>query len=250
MIKFKFSNIRSNNPIGKIIRAPLYLLPKTTILPVIQGPGKGIKWIVGSGVHGLWLGSYEADKQQLISKLPLEATTVLDIGANVGFFSILLSRLVGAKGKVIAFEPLPRNIDFIEQHIRLNQIENIQIYSAALSNKSGVMKFSLSDYHEQGRLDENGDLEVSVTTLDSLKDITNSVSFVKIDVEGAEASVLRGGKNFFKYHRPTILLATHGNNYANECEEILTTYDYSMTLVSKDLYGLECDEWLVEPKEK
>jgi len=77
---------------------------------------------MGSGVHGMWLGSYEAAKQQLLTKLSLEGTTVLDIGANVGFFSILLSRIVGSKGKVISFEPLPTNIDFIHKHIQLNKI--------------------------------------------------------------------------------------------------------------------------------
>lgn len=114
MIQLRFSDIRSNNIIGKSLRFPLSLLPKTSVLPIMQGPGRGMKWIVGSGVHGIWLGSYEADKQQLLANLNLKGTTVLDIGANVGFFSILLSRLVGPMGKVIAFEPLPRNLDFIQ----------------------------------------------------------------------------------------------------------------------------------------
>jgi len=114
MIKLRFSEIRSNNILGKSLRFPLSVLPKTTVLSIMQGPGKGMKWIVGSGVHGMWLGSYEADKQQILADIPLEGTTVLDIGANVGFFSILLSRLVGPKGKVIAFEPLPRNTEMLK----------------------------------------------------------------------------------------------------------------------------------------
>ncbi|WP_298920618.1 FkbM family methyltransferase [uncultured Nostoc sp.] len=247
MIAFNFSNIRSNNPIGKLIRFPLSLLPTKSILPILQGPAKGMKWIVGSGVHGMWLGSYEADKQKLMTELSLEGTTVLDIGANVGFFSIFLSRLVGATGKVISFEPLPRNIEFIHQHIQLNKIDNIEVISAAVSDKLGKNNFASSHLYAQGYLTDNGDLEVSVITLDSLHNLTNLVSLVKIDVEGAEANVLKGGEKFFQEHRPIILLATHGKKQTNDCQVILHKYNYFMTLINKDLYGFDCDEWLVKP---
>lgn len=248
MIKLRFSDIMSNHILGKSLRFPLSILPKRTVLPIMQGAGKGLKWIVGSGVHGIWLGSYEADKQQLLTKLPLESTTVLDIGANVGWFSILLSRLVGPTGNVIAFEPLPRNLNLFQQHIQLNKLENITVYPVALSNKSGVMRFATSSFPEQGHLAEKGDLEVFVTTLDSLNEL-NPVSLVKIDVEGGEANVLRGGEKFFQLHRPVILLATHGKLQAAECREILTLYGYSVTPLNEDLYRLECDEWLAKPNE-
>lgn len=250
MIQFKFSDIRSNNLIGKSLRFPLSVLPKTSVFPIMQGPARGLKWVVGSGVHGIWLGSYEADKQQLLSKLPLKGTSALDIGANVGFFSILLSRMVGSSGKVIAFEPLPRNRDFIHKHIQLNKIENITVNSVAVGDTNQMMRFATSRYHEQGYLSEDGDLEVPVITLDSLSNFESPVSLVKIDVEGAEASVLKGGKSFFNSQRPKILLATHGKNQAEECKEILQSYSYTITRISKDLYGKYCDEWFAEPQGK
>jgi len=104
------------------------MIPKTSVFPILQGQAKGMKWIVGSGVHGMWLGSYEADKQNYLASLDLKGTTVLDIGANVGFFSVLLSRLVGKSGHVHAFEPLPQNVGFLNQHIDLNQLNNISVY--------------------------------------------------------------------------------------------------------------------------
>jgi FkbM family methyltransferase len=249
MIAFKLSNIRSNNQIGKLLRLPLLLLPTKSILPILQGPAKGMKWIVGSGVHGMWIGSYEADKQKLLSELSIEGTTVLDIGANVGFFSILLSCLVGQTGYVIAVEPLPRNLSFINRHINLNKIENITVLPVAISNKKGVMKFASSAHNSSAHLAEDGDLDVSVVTLDSFDNFKSPVSLVKIDVEGAEANVLRGGELFFKRYRPIILLATHGKKYADDCQIILHEYNYSMELISKDLYGFECDEWLAKPNE-
>ena len=247
MIKLRFSELRADNILGKSLRFPLSLLPNTTVISIMQGPVKGMKWIVGSGVHGMWLGSYEADKQQILADIPLEGTTVLDIGANVGFFSILLSRLVGSKGKVIAFEPLPRNLDFINRHIQLNKLENITVYAAAVGEKTGVMRFDSSPCHSQGRLAPSGDLEVSTITLDSISELNNPVSFVKIDVEGAEADVLRGGKSFFKSNRPIVLLATHGQKKADDCQKILIDYGYSLTIIGRDLYGSKCDEWLAKP---
>ena len=248
MIPLKFSNISSRNFIGKLIRSPLSLIPKKTVFSVLQGPAKGIKWIVGSGVHGLWLGSYEADKQQLLTTFPLEGMTVLDIGANVGFFSLLLSRLVGQKGHVISFEPFPRNIDFIHQHIALNAVNNIDVRPVAIADKEGKAFFSSPEFHEQGFLAESGDLEVMVTTLDVMESQVSNVGFIKIDVEGAEVEVLKGGHKFFQRHRPVILLATHGKSQVISCREILETYGYSMKLLSQDLYGTDCDEWLAQPE--
>ena len=60
----------------------------------------------------------------------------------------------------------------------------------------------------------------------------------------------QGGGYFFQTHRPLILLATHSEEKMNNCREILDSYDYSLTLMSRDLYGSGCDEWLVKPNEK
>jgi len=87
-------------------------------------------------------GSYEADKQELLTTLPLAGKTVLDIGANVGFFSLLCSRLVGSSGRVIAFEPFPRNVDFIHRHITLNSVSNIEVRPVAIADKQGTANFS------------------------------------------------------------------------------------------------------------
>lgn len=249
MISLRFSNISARNPVGKLVRLPLALIPKQMVLPILQGPAKGLKWIVGSGVHGLWLGSYEADKQELLTTLPLAGKTVLDIGANVGFFSLLCSRLVGPSGRVIAFEPFPRNVDFIHRHITLNSVSNIEVRSVGIADKQGTANFSTSQYHEQGSLSDDGDLEVTVTTLDALEPQRPEVGLLKIDVEGAESAVLEGGKRFFEVNRPVILLATHGKAQATACREILERYNYSMKLLGEDLYGLDCNEWLATPKE-
>jgi len=250
MFQLNPNNFPRNSFWGRVIRLPLSLIPKNTVIPVLQGPAKGIKWIVGSGLHSMWLGWFETDKQQILQSLQLGGTTVIDIGAHVGFFTVLLSRLVGEKGSVIAVEPLPINLDFINRHIHLNQIENITVLQVALSDKKGVMKFASTGHSSSAHLAEDGDLEVSVVTLDSLNNFTTPVSLVKIDVEGAEADLLRGGEAFFKSNRPIILLATHSEAQIEACRSILTRYGYSMEPIGVDPYGGGCDEWLVKPCEK
>lgn len=192
----RFSDISKDTLYGRLLRWPLKLIPKRMVVPIIQGPAKGLRWIVGSQTHGMWLGCYEATKQQFLCKLKLTDCTVLDIGANVGFYSILLSRLVGPSGRVISFEPLPRNVYFLNLHIRLNRLNNIKVYEAAVSDFDGQMNFDASGDLSTERLAENGGLKVPVLSLDSLIDFDTSTRLVKIDVEGAEESVLRGGKIF------------------------------------------------------
>jgi FkbM family methyltransferase len=68
--------------------------------------------------------------------------TVFDMGANVGCYTILASRLVGATGRVAAFEPLVRNLSYLHRHKELNRAENVQIVPFAVSNRSGVAKCS------------------------------------------------------------------------------------------------------------
>ncbi|MHB9011046.1 MAG: hypothetical protein ACYC49_02335 [Ignavibacteriaceae bacterium] len=89
------SKISYKSIIGRLIRLPLKLIPAKTVLPIMQGPLKGKKWIKGSSINGCWLGSYENDKQILFREYIKEGMVVYDIGANAGFYTLLSSLLVG-----------------------------------------------------------------------------------------------------------------------------------------------------------
>jgi predicted methyltransferase len=94
-------------------------------MPILQGKLRGKKWSVGSCSHGCWLGRYEYKKRIIFENTVRQGNTVLDIGAYVGFYTVLASILVGPTGKVHAFEPLPRNLEYIKEHLRLNNITNV-----------------------------------------------------------------------------------------------------------------------------
>jgi FkbM family methyltransferase len=215
--------------LGKTIRLPLRLIPDGSVVRVVRGPLKGQRWITGSSIHGCWLGAYEADKVAWIAKQPLAGKLFVDIGANVGFYSLLAARM-GAN--VIAFEPLPRNLTYLRRHNELNQC-NIDIRAAALSDRAGKLHFDSQRNSSEGRLAESGDLVVDSYTLDSLG---IEPQFLKIDVEGAEARVLEGARATLQRSKPTIFLATHGAQVEAECLKLLAELGYGCTQIEESEY--------------
>src|SRR5712692_7002997 len=115
----EFQALSHTAKLGRLARYPLKLVPPTMVMPVLTGKLRGKRWIVGSGIHGCWLGWYESEKQRAISKEVRSNTVFYDIGANVGFYSLLASMLVGP-GKVFSFEPMPRNFSYLKRHLDLN----------------------------------------------------------------------------------------------------------------------------------
>jgi hypothetical protein len=113
------TNFSSQSFLGRMLRKSLNLLvSKDAVIPILQGPGRGMKWIVGSSVNSCWLGSYEFKMQKSIVKYLRPGMIAYDIGAHVGFYTLLFSRIVRPHGKVYAFEPLPENIQFLQKYLK------------------------------------------------------------------------------------------------------------------------------------
>jgi FkbM family methyltransferase len=224
------SGISEKNLIGKLLRIPLRLIPKTTILPILQGRLKGKKWIVGSSNHGCWLGSYEFRKRQVFEGVIVWESIVFDIGAHVGFYTLLTSVLVGPNGKVYAFEPMPENIYYLKEHLRINQISNVRIIEAAVSDRCGVAQFKKTNNSYTGHLSLEGDISIETVSLDELisKDILPAPHYIKIDVEGAEMNVLAGARCFLMKNHPTLFLATHGDKIHKQCCQLLGSIGYHL----------------------
>jgi hypothetical protein len=95
------SKLLKDAPLGKIARLPLSLLPLGTVVRILRGPLRGKRWIIGSAMHRCWLGFFEYEKQQEISRQVKPSGVFWDVGASVGFYSLLASKLV-VTGKVFA----------------------------------------------------------------------------------------------------------------------------------------------------
>jgi FkbM family methyltransferase len=224
-----FSRLSSESTLGKIARLPLALLPGELILPILQGPLRGKQWISGSATHGCWLGSYECEKQQAIAREVWPGAVFYDVGANVGFYSLLSSLLVG-RGKVFAFEPAPRNLPYLRSHLELNRAGNVEVLPLAISDTIGEAQFQIEPSGLMGHLARGGNATVSTATLDSLVESGRIAppNFVKMDIEGAELLALRGASRIFERCRPVLFLATHGHDVERECRVLLASWGYEV----------------------
>lgn len=225
------SDISNETLIGKLLRAPLRLLPRATVVPILSGPLRGWRWIAGSSTNGCWIGSYEQTKQKALQRELKAGDVVYDIGANVGFYSLLASALVGETGRVYSFEPSPVNVEMLRKHLKMNRVANCTVIEAAVGSFDGLAAFEAREDRHQGHLVETGGLQVRVLTLDRL--ISESgmrpPSLMKIDIEGAELDCLRGAANLIQKFRPVIFLATHGSGIHASCLDALKSWNYRVS---------------------
>jgi FkbM family methyltransferase len=241
---FNFSGIDSRGTMGRALRWPLRLLPGNLRMPIWQGRLRGKKWIVGSSNHGCWLGSYEWEKQQVVARLVKTGTVFLDVGAHVGFYTLLASVLAGHEGRVYAFEPLPGNVHYLRQHLHMNGVRNATVFPAAVADHPGEARFQEGPSSSSGRLNDSGALVVDLVALDDLflQGAIPLPDYVKIDVEGAEGLVLKGARRLLTLGGPTIFLATHGSEVRAECLSLLQSLGYDCHPLTGTAGGGPCDE--------
>jgi FkbM family methyltransferase len=145
-------------------------------------------------------GTYDSKELQVVSRLILPGDVVFDIGANIGYWTIALSELVGRSGKVVAFEPDPENFRILTENVRLNHATNVEAHNLALSSIDGTRLlhrslYNSGDYSLLPVSDERDSVEVECRRLDRFCAETGLMpSFVKMDVQGHEAEVLLGAR--------------------------------------------------------
>jgi FkbM family methyltransferase len=243
------SRISSRSYLGRVVRFPLKIIPGTAVLPILQGPLRGARWVVGSGTHGCWLGSYELPKAELFAGTIQEGMNVFDIGAHAGYYSLIASRAVGKAGRVVAFEPLERNLQHLRRHVALDNASNVSILNAAVTNQLGVARFDPGKGSFLGKLAREGPLEVRTVALDDLvaAGSVSSPDVMKLDIEGEESNALLGATSLLRDTRPTIFLATHGTDVHDACLSILRREGYVWRCIS-DGHREMPDEIIAQPR--
>jgi FkbM family methyltransferase len=190
---------------------------------VIQrGVGKGLRFNPGNSVVSYLLGTAEEPLQRMLQLWLTPGMTVYDVGANVGFLTMIAAELVGDQGMVYAFEPVPALAAQAAHNAELNQFQHVTVYRSALSHSDGNAPFQLSDDVTQGTLSSHAEhrstkqLVVKTQKLDTLfeTDRLRTPDLIKIDVEGAEADVLDGGIQVLRRVRPRLLIELHSTNDA------------------------------------
>lgn len=179
-----------------------------------NGVAEGLKFNTGESCPELALGTYEVPIQNVFTQHLKSGDVFYDIGANVGFFSIIAAKLVGDRGKVYAFEPGLGNAKSIRHNARLNNFDRIEVIEKAVSHTSGEGQLLLAKYsggHALATADAPPDLAGEVTVdLVCIDDLIAQhkiapPNFVKVDVEGAELDVLKGMTKTIQTYQPTII---------------------------------------------
>ena len=141
---------------------------------------------------------YEPFETELVQRLIKPGDTVLDIGANIGYYTLLFARLVGSSGKVFAFEPDPENFALLKRNVEINGYQNVTLVNAAVSRQSGELKLYLSsenkgDHRIYASGEDRPSIEITAVALDDYF-MSNpvKVNFIKMDVQGAEGQVMQG----------------------------------------------------------
>jgi FkbM family methyltransferase len=230
--------------LSRILRLPLSLIPSDAQIPILRGPLRGKKWIVGAGPHACWVGTYEVDLLRAFAASFAPGSVVYDVGANVGIYSLLASSRVGPSGMVYAFEPQPRNLLYLRRHMTLNHVQNCVILETAISNTAGTLRFSAASLEpSMGRLSPEGEVLVPSTTLDRCiygEKGLRPPNVLKIDVEGAEWDVLQGATRALAEFHPKIFLELHGTQLHADCRAFLVAMGYR---IEDERYGHFTATW-------
>ncbi|HYM53925.1 MAG TPA: FkbM family methyltransferase, partial [Solirubrobacteraceae bacterium] len=223
-------------PVGRASTSWLRNRPRV----VAHGQAAGMRIDPSGANAGYGLGTTEPLIQDAFAEQVESGGVVWDIGANIGFYSLIASRLVG-DGEVIAFEPLPANVEAIRRNLELNGIANVRVLGVALGDSEGTADLQIHSQQTWAKLDTSADtafqqeleiaghVSVELSTIDRQLRKLPVPDLVKIDIEGAEVAALRGASELLSTHRPTIICEFHGTNEA-VCD-LLESHGYSLRTI-------------------
>lgn len=216
-------------------------------LRVMRGRLAGARINLGGSFVRYLTGDAEPEVQNTLAELVKPGQTVYDVGANIGFFTMLCSRLVGPEGAVYAFEPIPQNVATLRHNVALNGLTNVVIIEKALSSSTGAAEMFVSPWSafhslnvagaskQENHGPQSGEIVVQTVTLDEFvrgEDV-RAPDLVKIDVEGAELVVLDGMRETLRSRQPLLLVEVHDTNAAYS--ELVDSIDYRATTIDGDV---------------
>lgn len=221
------------------------------------GVGKGLRFNAGPSNPAYALGTNEPPVQDALERFLEPGDVFYDVGANVGFFTVIGAKLVGETGRVFVFEPVPDNMEMVKHNCQLNGFSNLMYFNYAVSDSTGEADLLLAEYSGGATLssvgappDLKGKMHVKVVSLDEMvfnRDIAPP-SLVKIDVEGAEENVLHGMRRILEEFKPIIIFEVDDqdegrfNQKLEQCSTFLTMQKYDI-LRLEDSYAES--GWLV-----
>ena len=154
--------------------------------------------------HGFTIfGEEDKEERELLKKILKKDDIVIDVGANIGYHTVVMAKYVGENGLVYAFEPAPVNVQLLKDTMKLNNFQNVKIIDKAVSDTHGKGKFYYSNGISAHSLTDfgynKGFVDMEIISLDEyFENKSNKIDFVKIDAEGYDFKVLNGMKKILE----------------------------------------------------
>tara|TARA_Y100000590_G_scaffold125371_1_gene143407 strand:+ start:536 stop:1378 length:843 start_codon:yes stop_codon:yes gene_type:complete len=157
---------------------------------------------------------YEPNQTKIVKKYVHEGDVVIDVGAHVGYYTLLMAQLVGKNGKVYSFEPDPVNFELLKKSVEINGFENVVLIQKAVSDTTEKIKLFLGDndsainrIYDAKLGDAKKSIDVESVTIDEyFKENDKLFNFIKIDSEGSEAKIINGMEKFLTKNRKLIMM--------------------------------------------
>ena len=195
------------------------------------------------GISALLYGGFETQEVETMCELAQEeGSMAIDVGANVGVFTIPLALATGPTGSVLAVEALPDNVARLRENLDFNGISNVRVEARAAGSREGVACLRISDDPAYGSTsaeyvfkDTGRTGQVPVSRLDELWAAVGrpEVSVLKVDVEGGEIDVLRGAVELLREHHPATLVEADSTSRVGAVAEFLTTFGYELSRIPR-----------------
>jgi FkbM family methyltransferase len=215
-------------------RNPKINIHNHSVMSLNPGPKRGIH-----GFIYIFRDDYECDVRFPMQNFVHENSICYDIGANIGYWTLYLSEIVGSSGRVYAFEPMSKNLKLLQKNIKDSDISHIvEIVPIGLGNRKGNLKIYIPLDPGSASIapesDNDSFEEILVETIDEIWKSHGypKVDFVKMDIEGSEPFVLEGGHQFFSELRPVVVCEANSRKLepldrtCNEIFEMFNSWNY------------------------
>lgn len=192
-------------------------------------------------------GIFEPESTNIVRKIVKDGDFTIDVGGNIGYYTVILSKLVGNSGKVICFEPTVFYGKVLSANLEANNIQNVNFHNFGLSDKTQKLQIEIGDssatIHSFGKKQLNFTEKIHLVTLDDFmeKNPLPRIDFIKLDIDGHEPLFLEGARKTIEKYNPIILMEISHLHYL---EAGFTAWDFYDSLVKKGFiiyseHGLE-----------